>query len=132
MDEGANILETVNSFKDFIRGRVKTTFIDLCTVLCISAAQLNAGPIADLILGNDTLGDQITYLRRTPKPRQLYIKDWIRRICEINNLISYFTLPATAITYNNLVTEVIEPNTPSHYSTKFNDISHKRQLPTDN
>ena len=132
MDKGANIFETVNSFKDFICSRVKTTFIGLYTVLCISAAQLNARSITDLILDNDALGNQIIYLRRKPKPRQLSIKDWIRCICEINNLISYFTLPATAMTYNNLVTEVIEPKTPSHYSTKFNDISHKRQLPTDN
>jgi len=121
MDEGANIPKTANSFKDCIRGTAKTTFVDLCTVPCRSASQLNARiySLTNSVLGDDALGDQLAYLRRTPKPRQLSIEDWIRDIREINNLVSYFTLPATEITDNNLVTEVIGPNIPSHYSTKF-------------
>jgi len=121
MDEAANISETVNYFKDCINGTAKPTFIDLYTVPYRSAAQLNARicSLINLALGDDTLGDQLAYLRRTSKPRQLSIGDWIRRIREINSLVSYFNLPAAAITDNNLVTEVIGPNIPSHYSTKF-------------
>ena len=121
MDEAANIPETVNSFKDFIRGTAKKTFIDIYTVPVRSAATLNTRihSLTNLVLGDDALGDQLAYLRRIPKPRQLSIEDWIRRICEINNLITYCTLPAAEITDNNLVTEVIGPNIPSHYSTKF-------------
>jgi len=99
MDEAANIpAKTVNSFKDCIRGTTKTTLIDLCTITPTrSVVTLNARiySLTKSVLGDDALGNQLTYVRRIPKPRQLSIEDWIRRICEINNLINYFTLPAS-------------------------------------
>ena len=118
MDEANNIPEIVNSFKNCIRRTVKTTFIDMYTVQARSTANLTAS-LTNLVLGDAALGDQLAYLRRTLKLRQLSIEDWIRLIHEINNLINYFILPAAAIANNNLVTEVIELNIPSHYSTKF-------------
>jgi len=128
MDEAANIpAKTVNSFKDCIRGTTKTTLIDLCTITPTrSVVTLNARiySLTKSVLGDDALGNQLTYVRRIPKPRQLSIEDWIRRIREINNLINYFTLPASEVTDNDLVTEIIGPNIPSHYSTKFKMMYH--------
>jgi hypothetical protein len=85
------------------------------------------------VLGTSALHNQKNYLKETPKPEKMTVKQWINRIKNINSYLPLMQLGARSFTEETLIEEVITPNIPSawimhyelaglHLKTRISDI----------
>ena len=91
------------------------------------------------VLGEDALLNQKEYLKTTPKPTNMNVKDWVNRVKNINSYMGLMENDATNFTEKELVSEIITKNLPSQWRTHFklqglhkasniNDIMTKLQI----
>jgi hypothetical protein len=69
--------------------------------------------LIDAVLGESALRNQKEYLKKTPKPEKMTVKQWINRIENINSYLPLMKPNARAFTEEDLINEVITPNIPS-------------------
>ena len=62
---------------------------------------------------------QKTYLRSTPKPRNLNVKKWINRILTINSFLPLMETGAHRLTEKDIITDVITPNIPIEWKSQY-------------
>ena len=62
---------------------------------------------------------QRTYLRSTPKPRNLSVKKWVNRILTINSFLPLMEIGAQRITEKDIITDVITPNIPIEWKSQY-------------
>jgi len=72
--------------------------------------QTHVRELTSAILGNDALCNQKDYLKSTPKPETMTVKQWINRLKNINSYLPLMQQDGRAITKENLITEVISKN----------------------
>ena len=71
------------------------------------------------ILGEDALQNQKDYLKSTPKPEKMSVKQWVNRIKNINSYLSLMQENGWSFTKEELVYEVISKNIPSAWVKDF-------------
>ena len=78
-------------------------------------------------LGEQALAEQLSYLRGTPKPRQLTTKEWIRRAQFINSMLKYMRRDGDeqVMSSEELVDQVIVPNIPVFIQRKFRTVHNR-------
>jgi hypothetical protein len=69
--------------------------------------------LTSTILGEDALRNQKDYLKSTPKPEKMSVKQWINRIKNINSYLPLMQENGRAFTEEELVSKVISKNIPS-------------------
>jgi hypothetical protein len=85
------------------------------------------------VLGVDAFDNQKEYLKETPKPEKMSVKQWINRIRNINSYLSLMDQEARTFSEKELIAEVISKNIPHawrvqyrlaklHLKTKIDDI----------
>ena len=67
----------------------------------------------DEMIGLDAEENQKEYLKNTPKPNNMSVKNWIRRIKHINGLIRLIEEDAKSLPNKTLIKEVITENVPA-------------------
>jgi len=75
--------------------------------------QEHLNELIDAVLGESALRNQKEYLKKTPKPEKMTVKQWINRIENINSYLPLMKPNARAFTEEDLINEVITPNIPS-------------------
>jgi hypothetical protein len=75
--------------------------------------------LIDAVLGESALRNQKEYLKKTPKPEKMTVKQWINRIKNINSYLPLMKPNARAFTEEDLINEVITPNIPSIWEKDF-------------
>jgi hypothetical protein len=89
--------------------------------------------LTSAILGEDALRNQKDYLKTTPKPDKMSVKQWINRIKNINSYLPLMQPNGRSFTEEDLIAEVISKNIPAawknffkmfklHLETKIKDI----------
>jgi hypothetical protein len=73
------------------------------------------------ILGEDALRNQKDYLKSTPKPEKMSVKQWVNRIKNINSYLPLMQENGRSFTKEELVSEVISKNIPSAW-VGFQDV----------
>jgi len=71
------------------------------------------------VLAVDALDNQKEYLKDTPKPEKMSIKQWIKRIKNINSYLPLMEQEARPFSEKELITEVIAKNIPSAWHIQF-------------
>jgi hypothetical protein len=69
--------------------------------------------LTSTILGEDALRNQKDYLKSTPKPEKMSVKQWVNRIKNINSYLPLMQENGRDFTEEELVSEVISKNIPS-------------------
>ena len=72
--------------------------------------QTHVRELTSAILGNDALCNQKDYLKSTPKPETMTVKQWINRLKNMNSYLPLMQQDGRAITKEYLITEVISKN----------------------
>jgi hypothetical protein len=75
--------------------------------------------LTSTVLGEDALRYQKDYLKSTPKPEKMSVKQWINRIKNINSYLPLMQDNGRAFTEEELVSEVISKNIPSAWVKDF-------------
>jgi hypothetical protein len=75
--------------------------------------------LTSTILGEDALRYQKDYLKSTPKPEKMSVKQWINQIKNINSYLLLMQDNGRAFTEEELVSEVISKNIPSAWVKDF-------------
>jgi hypothetical protein len=75
--------------------------------------------LIDAVLGEGALHNQKEYLKKTPKPEKITVKQWINRIKNINSYLPLMKPNARAFTEEDLINEAITPNIPSIWEKDF-------------
>jgi len=89
--------------------------------------------LTSAILGIDALRNQKDYLKSTPKPEKMSVKQWINRIKHINSYLPLMQPNGWSFSEEDLISEVISKNIPAarvkdfkmpklHLETSFKDI----------
>ncbi len=71
------------------------------------------------ILGNDAHRNQKDYLKSTPKPDNMSVKQWIKRLLNINSYLPLMQRNARAFSKEDLISEVMSRNIPSVWMKDF-------------
>ncbi len=85
------------------------------------------------VLGVDAFDNQKEYLKETPKPEKMSVKQWINRIRNINSYLPLMDQESRAFSEKELIAEVVSKNIPAawriqyrlaklHLKTKIDDI----------
>ena len=69
--------------------------------------------LSEEVLGLDAEENQKEYLKNTPKPNNMSVKIWLRRIKHINGLVRLMGEGATGLTTKIIIKEVITENVPA-------------------
>ena len=69
--------------------------------------------LSEEVIGLDAEENQKEYLKNTPKPSNMSVKNWIRRIKHINSLIRLMGEGATGLSTKTIIIEVITGNVPA-------------------
>jgi len=75
--------------------------------------------LTNAVLGEEALENQKDYLKFTPKPDKMSVKDWINRIKTINSYLPLMEHDARAFSERELIAEVISKNIPSAWKAQF-------------
>jgi len=89
--------------------------------------------LTSAILGEDALRNQKDYLKYTPKPEKMSVKQWVNRIKNINSYLPLMQPNGRPFSKEDLIAEVISKNIPAawekdlkmfklHLKTKIKDI----------
>jgi hypothetical protein len=70
-------------------------------------------------LGEEAYENQKDYLKFTPKPDKMSVKDWINRIKNINSYLPLMEHEARSFSERELIAEVISKNIPSAWKAQF-------------
>jgi len=104
MSDPRRINSRINSFHDCIRSTVKTQFNSLVTTGANAPSatfQADIWALTEIILGPAALHDQLAYLRRTQKPSDSNILEWLARIKKINTLLPHIATPTNSAPTNS-------------------------------
>lgn len=71
------------------------------------------------ILGDDALRNQKDYLKNTPKPDKMSVKQWINRIKNINSYLPLMQPNCRSFSEEDLIAEVISKNIPAAWTKDF-------------
>ncbi len=71
------------------------------------------------VLGEDGLRNQKEYLKNTPKPEKMSMKQWVNRIKNINSYLPLMQEDGCAFSEEDLIAEVITKNIPSTWNVQF-------------
>ena len=71
------------------------------------------------ILGNDAFRNQKDYLKSTPKPDNMSVKQWINRLLNINSYLPLMQRNARSFSEEDLIAEVISRNIPAVWMKDF-------------
>ena len=120
MQDAANVTNTANSFRDCLRGASKALFHDILTTpITYATFQVDVWTLTEMILGPAAVKDQLAYLRRTLKPSDKIMEQWLQRIEAINALLPYMENNTHKRSNSKLAEEVIIPNLPSYLRVEF-------------
>jgi hypothetical protein len=75
--------------------------------------------LTSAILGEDALRNQKDYLKNTPKPEKMSVKQWVNRMKNINSYLPLMQVGGRSFTEEELVSEVISKNIPSVWIKDF-------------
>jgi len=75
--------------------------------------------LTSAILGQDALRYQKDYLKNTPKPEKMFVKQWINRIKNINSYLPLMQEGGKSFTEEELIAKVISKNIPSAWVKDF-------------
>jgi len=75
--------------------------------------------LTSAILGDDALRYQKDYLKNTPKPAKMSVKQWINRIKNINSYLPLMQPNGRPFTEEDLIAEVISKNIPNAWIKNF-------------
>jgi hypothetical protein len=75
--------------------------------------------LTSAILGDDALRNQKDYLKNTPEPDKMTVKQWINRIKNINSYLPLMQPNGRSFTKEDLIAEVITENIPSAWVKDF-------------
>jgi len=75
--------------------------------------------LTSAVLGEDALRNQKEYLKNTPKPENMSVKQWINRIKNINSYLPLMQEDGRAFSEEDLIAEVITKNIPSAWNVQF-------------
>ena len=81
--------------------------------------QYHVRELTTAILGNDALRNQKDYLKNTPKPDNMSVKQWINRLLNINSYLPLMQQNARAFSEEDLISEVIARNIPAVWMKDF-------------
>jgi hypothetical protein len=118
-EKGWNVWNLLPEEED--EGRVKLTFDN------------HLKELTSAFRGDNALRNQKDYLKNTPKPDMMSVKQWINRIKNINSYLPLMQPNGRSFTEEHLITEVISKNIPAawikdfimfklHLKTKIKDI----------
>ncbi len=82
--------------------------------------QYHVRELTSAILGDDALRNQKDYLKTTPKPERMSVKQWINRLKNINSYLPLMQRNVSSFSEEDLVTEVIAKNIPAAWVKDFN------------
>jgi hypothetical protein len=75
--------------------------------------------LTNAVLGEEAFENQKDYLKFTPKPDKMSVKDWINRIKTINSYLPLIEHDARAFSERELIAEIISKNIPSAWKAQF-------------
>jgi len=75
--------------------------------------------LTSAVLGEDALRNQKEYLKNTPKPENMSVKQWVNRIKNINSYLPLMQEDGRAFSEEDLIAEVITKNIPSAWNVQF-------------
>ncbi len=89
--------------------------------------------LTSAIPGDDALQNEKDYLKTTPKPEKMSVKQWINRMTSINSYLPLMQQNGQSLSKEDLIAEVIAKNIPNawvkdfklaklHLSTRIKDI----------
>jgi hypothetical protein len=71
------------------------------------------------VLGVDAFDSQKDYLKETPKPENMTVKQWINQIRNINSYLPLMDQEARAFSEKELITEIISKNIPTAWHVQY-------------
>jgi len=92
--------------------------------------QTQLSELTTTVLGNDALHNQKEYLKSTPKPENMSVKQWINRLKNINSYLPLMEQDGQAYSEADLISEVITKNIPSAWTKDYRlaELHLKRNL----
>jgi hypothetical protein len=75
--------------------------------------------LTSAILGDNALRNQKDYLKTTPKPEKMSVKQWINRIKNINSYLPLMQPNGRSFSEEDLIAEVISKNIPAVWVKDF-------------
>jgi hypothetical protein len=81
--------------------------------------QTQLAELTSTVLGNDALRNQKDYLKNTPKPENMSVKQWLNRLKNINSYLPLMEQDGESFTEADLISEIISKNIPTAWKVHF-------------